>query len=94
MCSKRLKPMIRSLLPALERHGQLAPDMELRAALLTISSATIDRLLSETRIAAARGRRERAGSSAVRWSVPVRTFADWGDLAPASSRSTSSRIPA
>ena len=47
------------------------------------SAATIDRLLSETRIAAAQGRRKRAGfSSAVRWSVLVRTFADWGDPAP------------
>ena len=45
--------------------------------------ATIDRLLSETRIAAAQGRRRRAGfSSAVRRSVPVRTFAGWGDPPP------------
>ena len=53
-----------------------APDEDLRAALLAISPATIDRLLAETRIAAAQGRRRRAGqSSAVRRSVPVRTFA-------------------
>jgi hypothetical protein len=83
VCSKRLKAMIPILLPALERHGQLAPDAELRAALLSVSSATIDRLLSEIRIAAAQGRRRRAGfSSAVRRSVPVRTFSDWGDPAP------------
>lgn len=83
VCAKRLQPMIPILLPALERHGQLAPDAELRAKLLAVSPATIDRLLSETRIAAAQGRRRRAGfSSAVRRSVPVRTFADWGDPAP------------
>ncbi len=83
VCSKRLKPMIAILLPALERHGQFAPDADLRAALLAISPATIDRLLSETRIAAAQGRRKRAGfSSAVRRSVPVWTFADWGDPEP------------
>ena len=75
--------MIPVLLPALERHGQLAPDEELRAKLLVVSPATIDRLLSEIRIAAAQGRRRRAGfSSAVRRSVPVRTFADWGDPPP------------
>ena len=80
VCSKRLKSMIPVLLPALERHGQLVPDDDLRAALLSVSPATIDRLLSEIRIAAAQGRRRRAGfSSAVRRSVPVRTFADWGD---------------
>lgn len=83
VCSKRLKPMIPTLLPALERHGQIALDEELRAALLSVSPATIDRLLSEIRIAAAQGRRRRAGfSSAVRRSVPVRTFADWGDPPP------------
>ena len=83
VCSKRLKPMIPTLLPALERHGQIAVDGELRAALLSVSPATIDRLLSEIRIAAAQGRRRRAGfSSAVRRSVPVRTFADWGDPPP------------
>ena len=83
VCSKRLAPMIPVLLPALERHGQLAPDERLRAKLLAVSPATIDRLLSETRIAAAQGRRRRAGfSSAVRRSVPVRTFGDWGDPPP------------
>ena len=83
VCSKRLKPMIPVLLPALERHGQLAPDDDLRAKLLAVSPATIDRLMSEIRIAAAQGRRRRAGfSSAVRRSVPVRTFADWGDPPP------------
>ena len=83
VCSKRLAPMIPVLLPALERHGQLAPDEGLQAKLLAVSPATIDRLLSETRIAAAQGRRRRAGfSSAVRRSVPVRTFGDWGDPPP------------
>ena len=83
VCSKRLKPMIPVLLPALERHAQIAVDDELRAALISVSPATIDRLLSEVRIAAAQGRRRRAGfSSAVRRSVPVRTFADWGDPPP------------
>ncbi len=83
MRSKRLVPKILVLLPALERHGQLAADEGLRAKLLAISPATIDRLLSKTRIAAAQGRRRRAGfSSAVRRSAPVRIFADWGDPPP------------
>jgi hypothetical protein len=83
VCSKRLKAMIPTLLPALERHGQIAVEETVRAALLSVSPATIDRLLSEVRIAAAQGRRRRAGfSSAVRRSVPVRTFTDWGDPPP------------
>ena len=61
----------------------------LRAQLETISAATIDRMLSVVRIAAAGGRRRRTGSSsAIRRSVPVRTFADWNDPAPGMSRLT------
>src|SRR5215467_13681550 len=83
LCSKRLKPIIPVLLPALERHGQLTIDETIRALLLAISSATIDRLLSAVRLVARGGRRRRAGlSSAVRRTVPVRTFGDWNDPPP------------
>ena len=51
--------------------------------MLAASAATIDRLLSEVKIAAAGGKRRRAGfSSAVRREVPVRTFNDWHDPPP------------
>jgi hypothetical protein len=67
----------------LERHGKLIIDERQRERLLSISAATIDRLLSEVRIAAAGGRRRRAGlSSAIRRSVPVRTFGGWNDPPP------------
>jgi hypothetical protein len=71
--------MIPTLLPALERHGRLKLVAGERALVLRASAATIDRLLTEVKIAAAGGRRRRAGfSSAVRCQVPVRTFSDWG----------------
>jgi hypothetical protein len=83
LCSKRLKPIIAVLLPALERHGQLEIDEAIRARLLAVSPATIDRLLCEVRLVARGGRRRRAGfSSAVRRTVPVRTFGDWNDPPP------------
>jgi hypothetical protein len=83
ICSKRLKPLIPTLLPALERHGRLTLTAELRALLLAVSPASMDRLLSEVRLVARGGRRRRAGfSSAVRGSVPVRTFGDWNDPPP------------
>ncbi len=83
LCSKRLKPLIPVLLPALERHGRLDVSAELRDKLLTVSAATMDRLLSEVRVVARGGQRRRAGmSSAVRRSVPIRTFGDWDDPLP------------
>jgi hypothetical protein len=94
LCSKRLKPIIPVLLPALERHGQLVIDETIRTLVLAISPATVDRLLSEVRLVARGGRRRRAGfSSAVRRTVPVRTFGDWNNPPPASSRWILSRIP-
>jgi hypothetical protein len=83
ICGKRLRPLIPVLLPALERHGEVTLDAETRGLVLGISAATIDRLLAEVRLVAAGGRRRAAGfSSAVRRSVPVRTFGDWGDPTP------------
>jgi len=83
LCSKRLRPLIPVLLPALERHGQLDLNDLLRSKLMTVSPATIDRLLTEVRLVARGGQRRRAGlSSAVRRSVPVRTFGDWNDPLP------------
>jgi len=75
--------MIPVLLPALERHGRLDLGAADRDLVLTISAATIDRLLSEVRVAARGGRRRRTGfSSAVRREVPIRTFNDWNDPPP------------
>ena len=83
ICGKRLKVMIPTLLPSLERHGRLKLDQAGRALVLAVSAATIDRLLVETKIAAAGGKRRRVGFySAVRREVPIRTFNDWHDPPP------------
>lgn len=83
LCGKRLVVMIPTLLPALERHGRLKLTADERSLVLMASAATIDRSLSDVKIAAAGGRRRRAGfSSAVRRQVPVRTFGDWGNPLP------------
>jgi hypothetical protein len=45
LCGKLLKPVIPDLLLSLERHGELSVSEEVRAQLMTISAASIDRLL-------------------------------------------------
>src|SRR5208337_4726833 len=83
ICGKRLKPLIPTLVEAMERHGPLQLVPEVRAGLLSISPATIDRALREVRVlAAGRPRRRTAPSAAIRRSVPVRTFTDWQDPSP------------
>lgn len=83
ICGKRLKVMIPTLLPALERHDRLKLGKADRSLVLGVSAATIDRLLIDTKVTAAGGRRRRAGFySAVRREVPIRTFNDWNDPAP------------
>ena len=82
ICGKRLKAMIPTLLPAMERHGHLDLIPEIRAALLAISSATIDRALRPQREHVGSGTRRRRSPSALRRSIPVRTFSDWNDPPP------------
>ncbi|MFZ1097615.1 MAG: transposase family protein [Xanthobacteraceae bacterium] len=83
VCGKRLKVMIPTLLPALERNGRLTLDGSDRARVLAISAATIDRLLGDVRVAASGGKRRRAGFySAIRREVPIRTFNDWKSPPP------------
>ncbi len=83
VCGKRLVAMIPTLLPALEQHGRLELSEGEQAQLLAVSAATIDRTLGDVKIAAAGGRRRRAGFySAIRREVPIRTFNDWKDPAP------------
>ena len=83
ICGKRLKPLIPVLITAMERHGHLDLDALVKARLLQISAATIDRSLSEARAHIDGKRRRRTGiGAAIRRSIPVRTFSDWRDPPP------------
>ena len=77
ICGKRLKPLLPVLIEGMERQGHLRLAPEVRAALLAVSAATIDRALRHVREQAGGRPRRRTVSSAVRRSVPVRTFSDW-----------------
>jgi hypothetical protein len=76
VCGKRLQPLLRILLPALERHGHLKLDEAVRNEVLTLSAATIDRLLQAPRDAR-RTKKTRRVTPEIRLRVPVQTFADW-----------------
>ena len=83
ICGKRLKVLVPILLDAMERHGHLDLAPEVRTGLLAMSAATIDRALRAVREKTGqRGRRRASASSAVRRSIPVRTFSDWEDPPP------------
>ena len=83
ICSKRLKAAQPLLIVAMERHGHLALDAGVRHRLLGMSAATIDRLLESARREGFAGRRRRGAiNSALRKSIPIRTFADWKDVKP------------
>jgi hypothetical protein len=81
ICGKRLHPLLPMLIEAMERHGHGGLDGQNRQQLLAMSAATIDRILTGVR-GSATGPRRRKGSTAIRRSVPVRTFSDWNNPAP------------
>ena len=83
VCGKRLKALLPVLMEAMERHGRLELDPVVRAGVLAMSAATIDRALAPCREARGARRRWRsAGLPSMRREFPVRTFTDWSDPPP------------
>ncbi|MGE3840295.1 MAG: integrase core domain-containing protein [Vicinamibacterales bacterium] len=81
ICGKRKKPLLPVLLPALEHHGHLHLEDGVREQVLAVSASSIDRLLITTRESAGH-RHRRHHKPGLRRTIPVRTFADWGDPVP------------
>ena len=82
VCGKRLRPLVPLLLDAMERHGHLDLAPEVRAGLMSMSAATMDRMLKEAKAGTCRAHRRGVAATALRRSIPIRTFSDWGDPAP------------
>jgi hypothetical protein len=83
VCSKRLKALLPILLPALERNGHLKLEEEIRHKILSMSAATIDRLLQMPRHATRTKKPARAVPEPRR-RIKMRTFADWNEPLPGS----------
>ena len=83
VCGKRLVPFLPELVAALERHGHLAISEEAREQLLSISAATVDRILKPLRQGTGcRGLATTRAGTLLKHRVPVRTFADWNEQQP------------
>lgn len=83
ICGRRLKALLPILLPALERNGHLALQADIRAKILSMSAASIDRLLRTPRLATSQKKARRAEPEPRR-RIKLRTFTDWQDPAPGS----------
>lgn len=81
ICGKRLKAVIPNLVEAMEKHGHLKLENEIRRKVLKIGAATIDRMLAPVREGAG-SRRKRRSAKKVRKEIPIKTFADWKDTPP------------
>lgn len=82
ICSKRLIPFLPSLITSMERSGHLELSKEVKNKLLSISSATADRLLKHERRKTIKGKSTTRPGSLLKKHIPVRTFADWNNVRP------------
>lgn len=83
LCAQRLQPFLPTLLEALERAGELTLAPRLKAAVLHISPATLERKLQPARRRRrGRGRSTTRAGRLLKHQVPIRTFADWNEARP------------
>ena len=84
-CSKRLAPYLDEFVGRLESCGELQLDPDVRAQLVRLSPATIDRHLGSHRRSLARPPyRAKTSPNSIRAQVPIRTFGEWEGVQPGS----------
>ena len=84
ICSKRLAPFLPELVAVLEREDELRVSPEVRAQLLRLSAASIDRLLKPFRQRGLRRPYTPGRPSTLKAQIPIRTFGEWAAVAPGS----------
>lgn len=83
LCGKRLATFIRTTLPVLERFEELPLTRTIRQKLLSISPATIDRLLApERKKSQIKGRATTKPGTLLKHQIPIKTFSQWDDASP------------
>src|SRR6056297_1916965 len=81
IASKRLAPFLKDLVPTLERYGHLELNDETRSQLISISPATIDRILKPIRNNGLNMSTTKPGKL-LKHQIPIRTFTDWEEDEP------------
>lgn len=80
VCGKRLAAILPEVVPILERHHEVELNDEIRDKLLSISAATIDRLLApERKKWELKGRSGTKPGTLLKHQIPIRTFAEWNE---------------
>ncbi len=83
ICGKRLVAIMPEVIRRLEYFGELRLEPVVRAKLLRISAATIDRLLRpERRKYELRGRGGTKPGTLLKKQIPLRTFSEWNERRP------------
>jgi hypothetical protein len=82
ICAKRLIPFLPTLIEALERHGHLHLTKKCRSQLLSMSTATADRLLCSRRKHSSGGISTTQAGTLLKHQIPIRTFQDWNETQP------------
>lgn len=83
ICGKRLHAALPEIVGVMERCGELSISGAVRAKLLAVSAATIDRMLAPDRARLElKGRPGTKPGTLLKHQIPVRTFADWDDARP------------
>lgn len=82
ICSKRLVPFLPEFIEILEKFGHLKISSATKAKLLSVSPATVDRLLKAERSKHPRGRATTKPGNLLKQKIKIRTFAEWNDAEP------------
>ncbi len=83
LCGKLLAPFIRTTLHILEHCEELTISAEIKHKLLSISPATIDRLLApERNKLRLKGRSTTKPGTLLKHQIPIRTFSEWNENKP------------
>lgn len=82
LCAKRLVPFMPEFLRVLENRGHLEISQHVRQKLLSISAATVDRLLAREKGKLGKSLSLTRAGNFLKSQIPIRTFTDWSESSP------------